>query len=70
MFEGWAGWSLICPDLKEGDGFVLHGDSASMKTQNWEFKINRCNDTLQKEMKRKPCHPKEEMDEWIKDILV
>ena len=35
-----------------------------------DFKINRCNDTLQKELGREKCHPKPIIDEWIKDINV
>ena len=61
---------MVCPDFKEGEGFTLKGDSGSMITNTWEFKINRCNDSLQKEMGREKCHSKEIIDEWIKDVLV
>ena len=29
-FESWAGFSLICPDFKPGEGLVLEGEPASM----------------------------------------
>ena len=34
-YTGWWGFSLVCPELKEGDGFKIKGDSASMVTQSY-----------------------------------
>jgi hypothetical protein len=35
VFSSWKGFSLLCPDLKEGEGFFIKGDSDSMETHSF-----------------------------------
>ena len=60
----------MCPDVNKSNGFIISGESASMISDSWEFKVNRCNDQIQKEMGLEKCHSKEETDKWIEDVLV
>ena len=30
FFESWKGFSIICPDIAEGDSFKLEGDQNKM----------------------------------------
>jgi hypothetical protein len=46
IYAEWNGFTLICPDLKEGQGFRILGNSDSMVTNSYKFQINRCNQTL------------------------
>ena len=41
-----------------------------MVTKSYQFQINRCNDTLQKENGKLKCHKKEDIDAWIKDVNI
>ena len=34
-FNTWAGYSLICPDLKPGEGFILEGEPANNIQKNF-----------------------------------
>jgi hypothetical protein len=42
LFDSWAGFSLICPDVSEESDFFLHGNQASMVSENFEFIIAKC----------------------------
>jgi hypothetical protein len=56
MFESWAGFSLICPDF---DDFKLQGNTASMVSQNIEFRMTQCTSD---------CSPT--MDDYVRDIQI
>jgi hypothetical protein len=36
-FKTWAGYSLICPDYSDFDGFQLQGSPAEMLSKNLKF---------------------------------
>ena len=66
-FNGWINFSLICPDLQDGDGFLIKGDSSSLVTESYQFNINRC---MKKTKKGEDCHSIENINEWITDVNV
>lgn len=48
ILDTWKGFSLICPDFKEGDGFYLKGNAASTISDMVRMDIVRCDDEYQK----------------------
>lgn len=48
-YKVWTGFSLICPDLKDGEQFFLVGDSSEMVSSKYSFNIDKCDDATVKE---------------------
>ena len=61
---------MICPDLQEGEGFFIKGDSDSIETHSYQFQIDKCNQDLQTKMGRPKCHSDYKINTWIKDVNV
>ena len=69
FFKDWQGdYSLICPDFFPGQGLQMQGNTASMLSKNFMFKIKKCDDKLNKKMKRLPCKSDDEINEFISNI--
>ena len=65
-FNIWNGFSLICPDFKEGEGLMLEGEPSGMKAKNQMFSIEKC-DPNDREGKL-PCKSVEIIDDYIRDV--
>ena len=64
MWDSWAGFDLICPDIPEGDeGLFMRGDAAAMVSNVFSFEIDRCingTDIV--------CKKPEEIEAYINDV--
>ena len=71
MFDSWAGFSLICPDLKDDQDFLLEGNQALMISQNFEFRIAKCDDARRTERGESPCNPdRDAIEKYVRDIQI
>lgn len=65
MLHWWDGFSIIC--LSDIGQIKLLGSDVSAYTKSLTFEINKCsNDTL--EPGDLPCHPPEEVEDYMRDI--
>ena len=67
-FDAWAGFSLICPDYTNFDGFLLEGEPASMISKNMQFVIQKCNP--KNRIGQRPCKSDKEIMNYIRDFQV
>lgn len=67
IFNDWAGFLLLCPDLKKPDDLQVFGDPSSMVSKAVVFNIDQCNP--EKAKKRGiTCKNQTEIDAYVKDI--
>lgn len=62
----WAGFSNVCPDLPESEGFRLEGDSDAMHAMFFEFTIDRCTDGPGKPK----CKSEKEINDFIETFQI
>ena len=54
----------MCPDFGDNETFIFDQDMGAMISKTGEFSIRRCNPELRE------CKSKDEIDEFIKDLVV
>jgi hypothetical protein len=42
LYPAWEGFSVICPDIPDGQGFQVSDSENKMRDQYYEFTIERC----------------------------
>lgn len=53
------GHSVICPDLKEDEGFVFQGENSAPVNKHVEFSVRKCNNETKK------CKSESEINDFI-----
>ena len=69
FYDSWDGFSIICPDIPEGEHFKLEGDNNKMHGQYYEFTMDRCTDDPEKPNKPK-CKKPEEINNFIETFQI
>ena len=64
LFDSWAGFSLLCPDIKMDQKIKLYGQFGDMETKHFSFKVNKCQNTTEN---GNHCHPSNEIDQYVHD---
>jgi hypothetical protein len=66
-YNVWNGFSLVCPDLKDGAQFSLVGDSSEMVSSKYSFNIDKCKE-YKTDGPRKLCKSDKEIDAKVNQI--
>lgn len=66
----WAGESVICPDIAEGESLQLKGDPSNEKQTYIQFLIRKCDPFERLKNNKSPCMKEAIIDEWIRDVEV
>ena len=62
--KDWAGFSLVCPDLKDGEDLMIKGSKASMQASIAMMEIRKCD----KSKGDIDCHSESDINDYIEDI--
>ena len=61
LFDSWASFSLLCPDIKNDSSIKFYNKYGDMVTQHFTFTIEKCQNTTEN---NNHCHPPEEIDRY------
>ena len=70
IFHTWDGFTIVCPEIEDGDGFTIKGDLGSMLSKKMNMVVERCNNTARLELGLSECYNKTEIEEYIEDLQV
>ena len=67
--KDWTGFSLICPDLNEGQDLMIKGSKASMKASVAMMEIRKC-DKSRSSPGDPTCHIETDINDYIEDMQI
>ena len=65
----WDGFSLVCPDLKNGQDLMIKGSKASMKASIAMMEVRKCDESRNKPGEPS-CYSKAAIEDYIEDLQI
>ena len=63
FLKDWAGFAMVCPDLKDGKDLFIKGSKSSMRASVAMLEIRRCDN-------KPSCYGSSSIDSYIEDLQV